>query len=132
MVFTSRQKMVAEGAEALPARIAIVTGKGRGKDDDGASAAREAVAAILTASSSPFQARVFCVYQQLCTFLGFPGKGIALPMHCFLATQFAQVAGLMASSSPFPARTLSQGLESKSTLFCALCSTVLLLLFKNF
>ncbi|BDA45635.1 probable pentatricopeptide repeat-containing protein At2g31400, chloplastic at N-terminal half [Coccomyxa sp. Obi] len=52
-----RQKVAAEGAEALPARIAIVTGKGRGKDDDGASAAREAVAAILTASSSPFQAR---------------------------------------------------------------------------
>lgn len=53
--------MAAEGAEALPARIAIVTGKGRGKDDDGASAAREAVAAILTASSSPFQARALPV-----------------------------------------------------------------------
>ncbi len=53
----NRQKVATEGADALPTRIAIVTGKGRGKDDDGASAAREAVAAILAAGSSPFQAR---------------------------------------------------------------------------
>lgn len=50
--------MAAEGADSLPMRIAIVTGKGRGKDDDGASAAREAVAAILATGSSPFQACV--------------------------------------------------------------------------
>lgn len=50
-----RQKVAAEGSEALPQRIAIVTGKGRGKEDEGGLAAREAVAAILTASASPFQ-----------------------------------------------------------------------------
>jgi hypothetical protein len=52
-----RQKVLSEGPEALLQRIAIVTGKGRGKDDEGGSAAREAVAAILTAYASPFQAR---------------------------------------------------------------------------
>ena len=50
-----RQKVAQEGAEALPARIVIVTGKSRSKEDDAGTAAKEAIVSILGACNSPFQ-----------------------------------------------------------------------------
>ena len=50
-----RQKVAQEGADALPARIVIVTGKSRSKEDDAGTAAKEAIVAILGACNSPFQ-----------------------------------------------------------------------------
>lgn len=47
--------MAQEGAEALPARIVIVTGKSRSKEDDAGTAAKEAIVSILAACNSPFQ-----------------------------------------------------------------------------
>ncbi len=50
-----RQKVAQEGAEALPSRIVIVTGKSRSKEDDAGTAAKEAIVLILGACNSPFQ-----------------------------------------------------------------------------
>ena len=44
-----------EGAEALPARVVIVTGKSRSKEEEAGTAAKEAVMAVLSACRSPFQ-----------------------------------------------------------------------------
>lgn len=50
-----RQKIAQEGADALPARIVIVTGKNRSKEDEAGTAAKEAVVEVLGACQSPFQ-----------------------------------------------------------------------------
>ena len=50
-----RQKVMQEGAEALPARVVIVTGKSRSKEEEAGTAAKEAVMAVLSACRSPFQ-----------------------------------------------------------------------------
>lgn len=50
-----RQKVAQEGANVLPARIVIVTGKSRSKEDDAGTAAKEAIVSILSACNSPFQ-----------------------------------------------------------------------------
>ena len=50
-----RQKVMQEGAEALPARVVIVTGKSRSKEEEAGMAAKEAVMAVLSACRSPFQ-----------------------------------------------------------------------------
>ena len=47
---------MAEGRDALPVRVAVVTGKGRGKDDGVGSLVRETVCAILLGAQSPLQA----------------------------------------------------------------------------
>ena len=47
--------MAQEGADALPSRIVIVTGKSRSKEDDAGTAAKEAIVSILGACNSPFQ-----------------------------------------------------------------------------
>ena len=47
--------MAQEGADALPARIVIVTGKSRSKEDEAGTAAKEAIVSILGACNSPFQ-----------------------------------------------------------------------------
>ena len=52
-----RQKVMQEGAEALPARVVIVTGKSRSKEEEAGTAAKEAVMAVLSACRSPFQVR---------------------------------------------------------------------------
>ena len=50
-----RQKVMQEGADALPARVVIVTGKSRSKEEEAGTAAKEAVMAVLSACRSPFQ-----------------------------------------------------------------------------
>ena len=52
-----RQKVVQEGADALPGRVVIVTGKSRSKEDEAGTAAKEAVVAVLSAARSPFQVK---------------------------------------------------------------------------
>ena len=49
--------MAQEGADALPGRVVIVTGKSRSKEDEAGTAAKEAVVAVLSAARSPFQVR---------------------------------------------------------------------------
>ena len=51
---TCRTTVVADGPKALAEHIAIVTGKGKGKEA-GASVVREAVTALLRRRHSPFQ-----------------------------------------------------------------------------
>ena len=49
--------MAQEGADALPGRVVIVTGKSRSKEDEAGTAAKEAVVAVLSAARSPFQVK---------------------------------------------------------------------------